>query len=94
MEIKLSVEGHEVSDVLMAGTCLLSVDEVCVETRDVELSWLPADHIAPSLRPTEHPVWQLLLGQDSVPDIDVSQGSVVRLIPVQEYNVLQVSIVS
>ena len=59
-------------DVLRAGTGLLSVDEVSVESSDVELSRLPADHIPPSLRLRKHPVRLILLGEDSVPDIDIS----------------------
>ena len=37
MEIQLCVESHEVSDVLRSGAGLLSVDEVSVESGDVEL---------------------------------------------------------
>ena len=69
------------SDIIRPGAGLLSLDEVSVESSDVELSRLPADHIPPSVRLTKHPVRLLLLGEDSVPDIDVSHGSVVRLLP-------------
>ena len=91
MEIQLCVESHEVCGVLRPGTGLLSVDEVSVESSDVELSGLPADNIPTSLRLTKHPVRLLLLGEDSVPDIHVSQGSVMRLIieRVHQVNVLR-----
>ena len=38
MEIQLCVESHEMSDVMRPETGLLSVDEVSVESSDVELS--------------------------------------------------------
>ena len=90
-EIYLFVKSHDFYDVLRPRAGLLSIDEMSGESSDVELGRLPADHIPPSLRHTEYPVRLLLLGEDSVPDIHISQGSVVGFHPmgVHQDNVLR-----
>ena len=77
MEILLNGKARVVSVLrLVSETSFLSLKFSHEELRDVKLSTLPGHHIAHTIRLTQLPVPDLLLGEDPAPDIEISRAEV------------------